>query len=310
MPSYKIALLAGGVSAEKEISTRSGQNLYKALKEAGFDTTLFDPIDFGFNVQELKKFDIVYPILHGTKGEDGCIQGLLESYNIPYTGSNIMASSLTMDKGMTKKVFQAIDIPCARGFVTGSNLKENLQKIDYIGYPVFIKPSSEGSSVGTLILHSKQEAKELLENHLEKYPSCLVEELLVGREMTVGIVEYQKQVKVLPILELKSKKEFYDYEAKYTAGMTEFIIPATIDDQLLKQITNDALKIFEEFQLRDCVRIDLILTKNGPKYLEINTAPGMTHTSDIPAMLKVANISMSDFVTNIVNNAKERFSCT
>ncbi|MGL4676933.1 MAG: D-alanine--D-alanine ligase family protein [Brevinema sp.] len=309
MKTIKVLVLAGGFSAEKEISQRSGANVYQALVNAGFDTTLLDPASSDFSYDALKKFDIVYPILHGTKGEDGCIQGVLESSNIPYVGCNVLASALTMDKALTKKIFHQLGIPCAEGFVPGTSLQETLQQIKKISYPVFVKPVNEGSSVGTLILHNETEALELLPKHLDLYPNSLVETLLIGREMTVGVICLEDNIQILPILELRPKAEFYNYETKYTAGMTEFILPAKIDPITFELISTHVKKIFHEFQLRDCVRIDLILTDQGPVYLEINTAPGMTYTSDIPAMLSAAGINITDFVDQLIHKALRRSLC-
>lgn len=309
MYSSKILILAGGSSAEKEISRRSGENLCKAISEAGFNTTILDPSHADFSFDLLKNYDIVYPILHGTKGEDGCIQGVLETLGIPYAGCGVLASALTMNKATTKQLFQTLNIPCAQGFVTTINLEENLTKIEKLGYPVFIKPVSEGSSVGSLILHNKEEALSLLPKHLEKFPDSLVEQLLIGREMTVGIIEQDKQMKILPILELKPKAEFYTFETKYTAGMTEFVLPAPMDQKTLDLIHAHVTTIFEAFHLRDCVRVDLMLTNEGPVYLEVNTAPGMTNTSDIPSMLKAANIDIKEFVTQIIKNVQGRNFC-
>ena len=309
MSSSKILVLAGGSSAEKEISRRSGENLYNAISEAGFNTTILDPSHDNFSFNLLKNYDIIYPILHGTKGEDGCIQGVLETLGIPYAGCGVLASALTMNKAVTKQLFQTLDIPCAQGFVTNANLEQNLTKIEKLGYPVFIKPVSEGSSVGSLILHNKEEALSLLPKHLEQFPDSLVEQLLIGREMTVGIIEQNNKMIILPILELKPKAEFYTFETKYTAGMTEFILPAPMDQKNLDLIHAHVTTIFEAFHLKDCVRVDLMLTDKGPIYLEVNTAPGMTNTSDIPSMLKAANIDIKEFVTQIIKNVQGRNFC-
>ncbi|MGL4561126.1 MAG: D-alanine--D-alanine ligase family protein [Brevinema sp.] len=305
--SKKIAILAGGVSGEKNISKRSGANLEKALTNAGFSVTTIDPADFCFPIHELKKFDVVYPILHGSKGEDGVIQGVLEYLEVPYIGCNVLTSAMTMDKNITKKIFRSIDIPCPNGFaVLNHSMEEILEKIDSIGYPVFIKPVSEGSSIGTLILHNKKEALTLLPDHLEKFPDSLIETLISGREMTIGVIQQKEEFVMLPILELKPNAEFYNFETKYTAGMTEFILPAVMDTIMLDRIHHDVKTIIKEFELRDCFRIDFILTPEKPIYLEINTAPGMTATSDIPAMLHAANISIEEFVQHMVSNALER----
>ncbi|MGL5956248.1 MAG: D-alanine--D-alanine ligase family protein [Brevinema sp.] len=309
MTTTKVLVLAGGVSAEKEISQRSGENIYQALIKAGFNTTILDPANTNFSYDNLKNFDVVYPILHGTKGEDGCIQGVLESLNIPYVGCDVLASALTMDKAITKQLFHQLGIPCAQGFVSKGSLEEILQNIEKISYPVFVKPVNEGSSVGSLILHNREEALDLLPKHLSDYPYALIEQLLIGREMTVGVICLEEHIQILPILELRPKAEFYNYETKYTAGMTEFILPAEIDPRTLDTIHQQVSMIFQEFQLRDCVRIDLILTEQGPVYLEVNTAPGMTATSDIPAMLSSAGIDITEFVDKLISKALRRSCC-
>ncbi len=162
--------------------------------------------------------------------------------------------------------------------------------------------------MGSLILHNKAEAEALLPDHIKKFPNLLIEQLLIGREMTAGLIEMDGRLEILPILELKPKAEFYTYETKYTAGMTEFILPAAIETETLKLIHSHAEIIFEKFNLRDCVRVDFILTDKGPVYLEINTAPGMTDTSDIPAMLKSAGIELKDFAAGLIDKALRRKS--
>jgi len=306
MKKIKVAVLAGGSSSEKDISLRSGENIYQAIKKAGFEASLYDPMESHFTFTRLKDYDLIYPILHGTKGEDGCIQGILEFYNYPYIGCDILTSAITMNKYITKQIFNSIEIPCAKGFVTTNNLNEDLKKINQLGYPIFIKPVSEGSSIGALVLHNEEEAKQKLPKHLQEFPHSLVEEYIQGREMTIGVIERDNNIIILPILELKPKDEFYSFTTKYTKGMTEFILPAKISDNLLQKIHLQVKKIFTHFSLKDCIRIDFILTSTGPVYLEINTAPGMTITSDIPAMLESIDIKMTDFVTNIIqNNIKE-----
>ncbi|MGL4366831.1 MAG: D-alanine--D-alanine ligase family protein [Brevinemataceae bacterium] len=306
MSKLKIAVLAGGRSAEKEISKRSGLNIHKALLNSGFHAEIIDPGSISWNINSLKEFDVVYPILHGTYGEDGTIQGILEYLGVPYVGSNVKASAVTMDKNITKDIFNAISINCPKGILLKKDCPDNLKKLSTIGYPVFIKPVSEGSSVGSFILHNEQEAQELLKDNLNKFDQMLAEQLITGSEMTMGIFQQKKSLHILPILELRPKAEFYNFETKYTAGMTEFILPAQIETHTLSQIHQDAVKIFEYFGLNDCARIDFFLTATGPCYLEINTAPGMTETSDIPAMLKHENISIEEFVSMMIENALER----
>ncbi|MGL4394122.1 MAG: D-alanine--D-alanine ligase family protein [Brevinema sp.] len=305
--SKKVAVLFGGFSAEKEVSKRSGQNLISALTEAGFVVSAFDPSDTDFSVDTLKNFDAIYPILHGSKGEDGVIQGVLEYLGVPYVGCDVLTSAITMNKNLTKTIFQTMNIPCPKGFATTNlDLETILKNADQIGYPIFVKPVSEGSSVGSLVLHSREEALELLVPHLVEFPDSLMETFVSGREMTIGVIQKDGEFVILPVLELKPKAEFYNFETKYTAGMTEFVLPAPMDAQTLSMIHDQVRRIIKEFNLRDCFRVDFILTENGPIYLEINTAPGMTATSDIPAMLNSANILITDFVKDMINNALER----
>ncbi len=148
----------------------------------------------------------------------------------------------------------------------------------------------------------------LLPPHIKNFPNVLIEQFLEGREMTAGIIEHKNGVEILPILELKPKAEFYTYETKYTAGMTEFILPAELDTDTLELIHSHVKLIFQKFNLRDCARVDFILTSKGPVYLEVNTAPGMTDTSDIPAMLKSAGIDIKDFVSGLIEKALRRKS--
>lgn len=305
MDQFSIAVLAGGFSAEKEVSERSGANILASLKEAGIAAQIFNPADKDFSFAMLKNFDVVYSVLHGTFGEDGALQGILEYYKIPYAGCGPSASALTMDKLLTEKLFHSMGLPCPMGF-EALNAEDALNKIN--SYPSIVKPVCNGSSVGVLILHNQEEAKKLLPAHLKKFPRCLIEPLIKGREMTTGLSLYKGELIFLPILELAPKTEFYDYNAKYTAGMTNFIIPASpMDETVRARIENDCKNIYQAFSLEGSIRVDLILASdNTPYYLEINTSPGMTATSDIPAMLQCAGIKVSDYIVDLCLQALKK----
>lgn len=306
MNKLKVAVLAGGISAEREISLSSGKNIQQALAEGGHQASLLDPSQQDFNFLQLKEFDVVYPVLHGIGGEDGVIQGVLEFYGLPYVGSNICASAITMDKSFTEEFFSCIGINCPRGFVADNDIQNNLDRIEQIGYPFVVKPLSEGSSIGVKIFHTPDETHQYLSQHLKTYPFSIIEPYIRGREMTVGIFQKQDEIEILPLLELVPKMEFCDFKSKYTKGMIDFIIPAHVNNEVLTQIQHDVKRIFHHLRLRDCVRIDLILTDDIPCYLEVNTSPGMTPTSDIPAMLEAAKIPLPRFVEILCYNALHR----
>lgn len=307
MNKLKVAVLAGGTSAEREISRSSGKNIRQALVNGGHQAYLFDPAEQDFNFLQLKEFDVVYPILHGIGGEDGVIQGILEFYGLPYVGSNVCASAIAMDKSFTEEFFSCLGINCPRGFIANQDMRKNLDRIEQIGYPFVVKPVSEGSSIGVKIFHNPDETHQHLSRHLEAYPFSIIEPYIRGREMTVGIFQKHDKMEILPILELAPKTEFCDFESKYTKGMVDFIIPADINNEVLSQIQHDVERIFHHLRLRDCVRIDLILTDdNIPCYLEVNTSPGMTPTSDIPAMLEAAKITLPRFTEILCYNALHR----
>lgn len=300
-----VALLAGGNSSEREISIRSAENIFQLLKKCGYQVEYFDPASIDFHPQDLKKFDLVYSVLHGAQGEDGVIQGLLEFLGVPYVGSGVLASALTMNKQKTKEIWHHIGISYPKGFIVSSDKEENFRMIENLGYPAILKPISGGSSVGIKILLNSLEAKTILE---VPHPDCIIEEMILGREMCAGVIEDESGYPhILPISEIRPKDQFYSFKAKYTKGMTEYILPAELPENTLKQINSDLIKMFRHFNLRDCIRVDFILTDKGPVYLEINTLPGMTETSNIPMMILEDNSTMMAFLDQTIKNVLERF---
>ncbi|MGL5721203.1 MAG: D-alanine--D-alanine ligase family protein [Brevinema sp.] len=295
----KVAVLAGGFSSEKEVSDRSGANVCQALIDAGFEADVLNPANASFSFDILKNYDVVYPVMHGTFGEDGSLQGMLDYYGVPYVGCGVAASALAMDKNLTKLVFRSMGVPCAEGFSTkGLNAHQVLERLTQ--YPVFIKPVAEGSSVGARILHNKEEATQILPSHLKDFPNCLIETYISGREMTTGLAIYKENLIFLPILEVAPQNEFYDYHAKYTKGMSNLICPAPLPESVRAQVETHCRNIYAAFGLEGCIRVDFILQQdNSTCFLEVNTSPGMTATSDIPAMLQAQNIPVSDFCADL-----------
>jgi len=231
----KIAVLCGGLSNEREVSLRSGRNVFKALIELGYkDVTLIDVDRNIANTLSEMKIEYALNVLHGRYGEDGCIQGVLEFLNIPYSGCNVKSSAICMDKIMTKRVLSACNIPLIKSVnVNKDNYKE---KISELAFPVIIKPSNEGSSIGMTKVNSIDELDAAMEVALKCDKEILIEEYLVGESATVGVLERikdgKKEIFATPILGFKTKTEWYDYEAKYTKGLTEFILPADFSSEL------------------------------------------------------------------------------
>ena len=309
----KIAVLCGGISNEREISLRSGSKCFEALKRLDYKKVVL--IDLK-NIEDLielknKKTEIVFLITHGKFGEDGALQGILEWLKIPYTGSSIMASSISMDKWITKQIAKSLNILVPKAFlVTKSNiqvtdLKKTWAELSNKNNAIFLKPRDDGSSVNTFKINSLNDLETKFKELDLDLSDYIIEEFIEGRELTASIIEVNNKFKILPILEIKPKKEFYDYEAKYTKGMTEFILPAKLEPECLNKLKADSQKIFTEVGCSSFGRIDYILNKdNIPYLLEINSLPGMTDTSDLPAQAAQAGIKYDELVEIILKTAR------
>lgn len=310
----KIAVLCGGISSEREISLRSGKNCFNALIRLGYLHT--ELIDIK-SLQDLlalkeKNIQVAFLITHGKFGEDGAIQGILEWLKVPYTGSSIIASAISMDKWITKQIAKSnnIFIPKAhliqKANIHNINLKNIWQELSKKDSAVFIKPRDDGSSVNTYKTKNFEEFSNTISQLNLNNSDYIAEEFISGREITVSIIESKpSQFILLPVLELKPKNEFYDFHAKYTKGMTEFILPAKIEQSVLKKIEADSIKIFTTVGCSSFGRIDYILDKeNNPYLLEINSLPGMTDTSDLPAQAASSGIKYDDLVEIILKTAR------
>lgn len=291
----KIAVLCGGISNEREVSLRSGANVAKALSELGYETVLVDPAKETLSGD----FDFAFIALHGKGGEDGSIQGLLEWLNIPYSGSGICASSIACNKIITKELLSYHHLPTAP-FVK-LNDPEDLEKIT--SFPQVIKPAHEGSSIGVSIVDSFEQLRDQFFALSNRYSDLFAENYIQGRELTVSLLDQE----CFPILELIPKNRFYDYEAKYTKGMTEFILPAPLDMPTRNRIQEVALKACQIIGCRGAVRVDMILDPAGePSILELNTIPGMTDTSDLPAQALAAGITFTQLVQRMIDVSLSR----
>lgn len=308
----RIGVLCGGWSSEREVSLRSGKNVYNALLRLGYKNTVLIDVKRTI-VDDLKRenVDIAVIMLHGRGGEDGSIQGLLETLGIPYTGSGILASSIGMDKFITKHILRSMNIPTPETvFIKDSdNIPEKIEEIEKkLNYPVIVKPRSEGSSVGVEIARGRERLLKILEKDLKSFKNVLVEQYIDGKSVTVGILGTGEDAFTLPSLELRVKgREFYDYVAKYTEGYTEFIIPAEIPEDSDIRLKEYAMKFYNAIEGRGFSRVDGVVDKKGNVYiLEINTIPGMTNLSDLPKEAEKMGISYEEVVEYILKSAVKK----
>lgn len=300
MKKKRIGVLMGGLSAEREVSLKSGSAVQQALKGQGYDAVAIDAgRDLPF-VLVSERIEAAFIALHGRYGEDGCVQGLLELMGIPYTGSGVLASALAMHKLYSKQAFAAAGILTApfRHFRQGETV--SIQALPF-GLPLVVKPVQEGSSVGISIVKQEGELEAALETAFRYDDAILVEQFVKGQEVQVGILDD------LPIgaIEIVPKNEFYDYEAKYTDGMAEHIFPARLEPALYETAMQAGLAAHRALGCSGYSRVDLLVTPAGECYvLEVNTLPGMTALSLLPEIAaKGAGLPFEALVERIIESA-------
>lgn len=299
----KIAVLCGGMSSERDISLRSGKNCHAALLRLGFKNAVL--VDATEDIAEkLKKenFEYAYNALHGKYGEDGCIQGLLEILKIPYTGCGVMASALCMNKEYTKKILSTAQIPLIKSIFIQKG-ESVLKAVKSLKFPLMIKPVSEGSSFGMSKAENESELINAVKEAQKYNPDVLVEEYLIGICSTVGVLDDGDTAFATEILELRPKNEWYDYEAKYTKGLTEFILPAEISAGMADKVKELAVKAHKVTGCSGVSRVDFHIVGDIPYVLEVNTSPGMTDISDLPAQAACMGIDYDNLVLLILNSA-------
>ena len=296
LKNKKIGVLCGGTSSEREISLMSGKAVYEAIKKLGFDVVLID-VDKNVATKLVKeKIQIAYVILHGAMGEDGTIQGMLEIMGIAYTGCGVFSSAASIDKIISKKIFEYAKIPTAKWFTIEKN-----KPFDMPNFPVVVKPASQGSAIGISIVKNKKEFEKAVKLAFSFEDRVLVEQYIKGMEITVGVLNG----KPLPVIEIVPKGKFYDFKSKYTLGQSTHIIPARLPNKVLKKAQDIALKIFSEFMCNGICRVDMIVDKKNSIYvLELNTLPGMTKTSLFPDAAKYIGMSFENLVLEILKSAR------
>jgi D-alanine-D-alanine ligase len=293
----KVAVLLGGKSAEREVSLKSGNAVLAALKRSGVDAYAFDPAERPLH--DIENFDRAFIALHGRYGEDGTIQGALELFGIPYTGSGVMASSIGMDKWRTKLLWQAVGVssPTFELVRADSDFAAIEQRL---GLPLFVKPANEGSSIGISKVKQAGGLKAAYEE-AAKYDSLVIAEKFIGGgEYSVGILGDT----ALPIIRIIPANEFYDYEAKYLRDDTQYLCPCGLPEAVEMKIRTEALEAFRVVGGGGWGRVDFLMDEQGQHYfLEVNTSPGMTDHSLVPMGARTAGISFDELVVKILETA-------
>jgi len=302
----KVAVLLGGTSAERDVSLMSGAAVLAGLKEAGIDAHGVDTRDFPVMRLKEEGFEKAFIALHGRGGEDGTLQGVLDFLQIPYTGSGVMASAITMDKWRSKLLWQGANLPVApyvwiNRQQMDAGLDDTLaQRIAQLGMPLFVKPSSEGSSVGISRVNQPSELPAALEEAFRHDDDVLVEKFLSGPEYTVAILGEQ----ILPSIRIQPASDFYDYEAKYISDDTQYFCPSGLSAEKEAELRELVLNAWRTLGCSGWGRVDVMMDGDGSFYLlEVNTSPGMTSHSLVPMAAKQAGMSFSQLVARILELA-------
>jgi D-alanine-D-alanine ligase len=296
----KVAVLLGGRSAEREVSLRSGSMVLGALRQRGIDAHPFDPRERGLETLINERFDRVFIALHGRYGEDGTIQGALELAGIPYTGSGVLGSALAMDKWRTKLVWQAAGVPTPRYELLGPDT-DFAAVAGRLGIPLMVKPANEGSSIGMSKVSRAADLEEAYALAANYDPLVIAEQFIVGMELTAGILGGE----ALPLIRLETPRDFYDYQAKYVADDTRYILPCGVPPRTERELGAAALRAFDVLGGRGWGRVDLMLDRAGaPYFLEVNTSPGMTDHSLVPMAARHAGIAFEDLCVRILEAAQ------
>ena len=313
----RVGVLMGGPSSERDISIKSGKAVFRALKKNNINAVSYElamPLNTSGYIQSVKEkigamdIDIAFIALHGEFGEDGTIQKILEEIKIPYAGSKTRASKLAIDKIDSREIFEKNNIPMprynvvVRGEVLPDEPVSDNIKIFFkeLSMPIVVKPSTEGSSIGLSMVDSENSLYKAVSNAFKYSDRVIIEEYIEGREITVGILEDR----ALPVVEIIPKNRFFDFEAKYNKGATDYKVPAEIDKEKYRECQEMALLAHKVLGARFFSRVDMILDKDGTPYiLELNTIPGLTETSLLPLAAAEAGIDFNQLVLKILESS-------
>src|SRR4030043_510511 len=305
----KIGVLMGGRSAEREVSLRSGNAVYTALKGLGYDAVAFDTDSEICEALRRERIKIAFIALHGGAGENGAVQGMLEVLGIPYTGSGVLASALAMDKETSKKIFLCHNIPMPPFVVLSRGQKAKRIDSSHVDFlmPWVVKPATEGSSIGVSIIKDEREIRPAVEKAFFLGNRVIIEKYIEGKEVHIGILNDR----VLGGVEVRPSLEFYSYEAKYHAGLTEYILPPEINGETYEKAKETALSAHIALGCRGATRVDLRIDGRGHPYvLEVNTIPGMTETSLLPKIARLAGLDfpalIEEMFRSVLDESKEK----
>ena len=329
MSRLKVALLAGGNSSEREIALGSANQIASALDSAKYDVKVIDlhyrnmtytapdgtewevdKNDFSLTVAGEKiVFDYALIIIHGTPGEDGKLQGYLDMMGIPYSSCSQTSSTITFDKISTKRAVAGRGINLAREvFICRGDKVEPQAIVDKLGLPIFVKPNASGSSFGVTKVTSVEQIEAAVEAAFAESDQVLIEECIVGREFGCGVVVTEDREILLPITEIVSKRDFFDYQAKYTEGLSDEITPAQISEDVRKKLNRMTLEAYRACRCSGIVRIDFIVTQAGEPYMiEINSIPGMSSGSIVPKQVREAGMPLGELYDIVIEDSLKRF---
>lgn len=291
----KIGVLMGGVSSERKISILSGKEILNNLDKSKYEVL---PIVINSKeeiIENVKGVDFVFIALHGAFGEDGIVQGVLESISMPYSGCNVLTSALCMNKNQTKRILKSEDIIVPPGIIVNDINQLPMKNVEYFGYPMVVKPNNGGSSIGTFLVNNKEELKNGILKVLQYDNEILIEKYLRGNEYTIPMLNGE----ILPIIAIKARNELFDYNSKYEDDGAEEII-ASLPYELEKKMKQIAKQCWHIFNCKAYVRIDIIVSEGVPYVLELNTLPGMTKNSLFPKSAEGANMKYSELLDKII----------
>jgi D-alanine-D-alanine ligase len=310
LPTLNIAVIAGGPGAEADVSRSSARGVAEALRETWPDVTPLE-LDSELPAKLInRRFDLVFPVLHGPPGEDGTVQGFLEILGIPYVGSGVLASACAMNKIVAKQIFRAFGLPVARDVIIerNENVDEAVDRVlRALPMNVVIKPVAQGSAIGVTLAASREELSKGLREALTFGDRVLVEERIAGKEVTCAVLD-KPESEALTTIEVRTPQgSWYDFEHRYTQGLSDHIIPADISDEQNRRVMEVAVMAHRALGCRDLSRSDYVVPPQGePILLEVNTIPGMTPTSLFPDAARASGYSFADLVRHVVLRAFER----
>ncbi len=308
MKKIRLALIAGGVSGEREVSLKGAAEVEKALDKEKYEVIRYDPAtDLAKIAADAANLDAAFILLHGIHGEDGTVQGMLELLNIPYQGAGVLGSALAMDKNLAKTLYRLRRLPVAAWeMATKNDIANPAPLLAKLSLPLVIKPIRQGSSLGMSIVHQPDQLSAALETAFKYDNEVMVEEFIQGREITVGVIG-NDDLMPLPLIEIipDNQYDFFDYEAKYTPGATREVCPAEVDDTIKDKAQQYALMAHKTLQLNGYSRTDMIVRDDDIFILETNTIPGMTPTSLLPQAAAEAGLDFAALLDRLIELAME-----